>query len=68
MEPLIGLQPLPMFPLYYVGVKFETFTRQLADVDRCLCDGVKDGFVKIITKVGKCFVLFRVIRKFFLTM
>ena len=34
------------------GVEFETFTRQLADVDRCLCDGVDSGFVKITVKAG----------------
>lgn len=34
------------------GVEFESFTRQLADVDRCLCDGVKKGFVKITVRAG----------------
>ncbi len=34
------------------GIEFETFTRQLADVDRCLCDGVKTGFVKITVRAG----------------
>lgn len=34
------------------GVEFETFTRQLADVDRCICDGVTSGFVKITVKAG----------------
>ena len=34
------------------GVAFETFTRQLGDVDRCMCDGVSKGFVKITVKAG----------------
>jgi len=34
------------------GVEFESFTRQLADVDRCMCDGVSTGFVKITVKAG----------------
>jgi len=34
------------------GVEFESFTRQLKDVDRCICDGVSDGFVKITIKSG----------------
>jgi pyruvate/2-oxoglutarate dehydrogenase complex dihydrolipoamide dehydrogenase (E3) component len=32
------------------NIKYEIFTRNLADVDRCLCDGVNSGFVKIIIK------------------
>jgi len=34
------------------GVEFETFMRQLGDVDRCMCDGVSKGFVKITVKAG----------------
>eukprot|EP01035_Chromulina_nebulosa_P019347 gene19347-25212_t len=34
------------------GIEFETFTRQLKDVDRCMCDGVENGFVKITVKAG----------------
>jgi len=34
------------------GVKFESFVRNLGDVDRCMCDGVKEGFVKITIKEG----------------
>ena len=34
------------------GVEFETFTRNLKDVDRCICDGVADGFVKITIRAG----------------
>lgn len=30
------------------SVPFEVFVRQLKDVDRCLCDGVDSGFVKLI--------------------
>jgi len=32
------------------GVEFETFTRQIKDVDRCMCDGITEGFVKITVK------------------
>ena len=34
------------------GVEFESFVRQLGDVDRCMCDGVKAGFVKITVRAG----------------
>jgi len=34
------------------GVEFEVLTRQLKDVDRCMCDGVAGGFVKLIIKGG----------------
>ena len=34
------------------GIAFDTFTRQLGDVDRCLCDGVQKGFVKISVRAG----------------
>ena len=34
------------------GTEFESFTRQLGDVDRCMCDGVSQGFVKITVKAG----------------
>jgi pyruvate/2-oxoglutarate dehydrogenase complex dihydrolipoamide dehydrogenase (E3) component len=40
------------YELEAAGVQFETFTRQLKDVDRCMCDGVKEGFVKITVKAG----------------
>ena len=36
--------------LVSAGIKFESFMRQLADVDRCMCDGVKAGFVKITVR------------------
>jgi len=29
------------------GIQHETWTRNLADVDRCKCDGLESGFVKI---------------------
>eukprot|EP01041_Mallomonas_annulata_P001803 gene1803-3500_t len=29
------------------GIEFETFTKQLDQVDRCICDGISKGFVKI---------------------
>ena len=35
------------------GIEFELYTRQLGDVDRCLCDGVTEGFVKIIVRSGE---------------
>lgn len=34
------------------GVEFESFVKQLGDVDRCVCDGVNEGFVKITMKAG----------------
>jgi pyruvate/2-oxoglutarate dehydrogenase complex dihydrolipoamide dehydrogenase (E3) component len=34
------------------GIPFESFTRQLSDVDRCMCDGVSTGFVKITIRSG----------------
>lgn len=34
------------------GIEFESFTKQLADIDRCMCEGVKDGFIKITIKSG----------------
>lgn len=34
------------------GIEFESFVRQLSQVDRCMCDGVKDGFVKITVRAG----------------
>ena len=34
------------------GVAFETYKRELKDVDRCLCEGVEEGFVKITCSEG----------------
>jgi len=34
------------------NIEYETFIRQLPAVDRCICDGVKAGFVKITIKKG----------------
>ncbi|KAA6418572.1 MAG: mercuric reductase [Trebouxia sp. A1-2] len=34
------------------GIKFDTYTRQLKDVDRALLDGETDGFVRILCKAG----------------
>lgn len=34
------------------GIEYESFVRQLADVDRCICDGISRGFVKITIKTG----------------
>lgn len=34
------------------GIAYETFVRHLKDVDRCLCDGVEEGFVKLIVQAG----------------
>tara|TARA_B110000090_G_scaffold187502_1_gene217056 strand:- start:47 stop:247 length:201 start_codon:yes stop_codon:yes gene_type:complete len=31
--------------------------RNLADVDRCLCDGLKEGFVKILMQKGHSNIL-----------
>jgi pyruvate/2-oxoglutarate dehydrogenase complex dihydrolipoamide dehydrogenase (E3) component len=34
------------------GVQYESFVRQLSPVDRCLCDGVEAGFVKLTVLGG----------------
>jgi len=34
------------------GIEYESFVRHLKDVDRCMCDGVTSGFVKITVKAG----------------
>ena len=34
------------------GVPHEVLIRYLKDVDRCLCDGIDHGFVKVIVKTG----------------
>lgn len=34
------------------GIQFESFKRDLAPVDRCLCDGITEGFVKITVRAG----------------
>jgi len=34
------------------GTPFETFVRQLEAVDRCMCDGINAGFVKITLLAG----------------
>jgi pyruvate/2-oxoglutarate dehydrogenase complex dihydrolipoamide dehydrogenase (E3) component len=34
------------------GIEYELYVRQLKDVDRCMCDGITNGFVKIIIKAG----------------
>jgi pyruvate/2-oxoglutarate dehydrogenase complex dihydrolipoamide dehydrogenase (E3) component len=34
------------------GIKFESFVKQLKDVDRCMCDGTTEGFVKITIEEG----------------
>ena len=39
------------------GVEFESFTRLLKDVDRCICDGVNQGFVKITIRAGSSQIL-----------
>jgi pyruvate/2-oxoglutarate dehydrogenase complex dihydrolipoamide dehydrogenase (E3) component len=33
-------------------VEYEILTRQLKDVDRCICDGIEEGFVKLIIRAG----------------
>jgi len=38
--------------LVAAGIEHESFIKQLADCDRCMCDGVKDGFVKITVRAG----------------
>lgn len=39
------------------GVAYEVLKRNFADVDRCLCDGVRSGFVKIIMAAGGANIL-----------
>jgi pyruvate/2-oxoglutarate dehydrogenase complex dihydrolipoamide dehydrogenase (E3) component len=39
------------------GIKYEVLMRQLKDVDRCLCDGLKSGFVKILMAEGGANIL-----------
>lgn len=39
------------------GIKYEVLKRNFADVDRCMCDGQKIGFVKIIMAAGGCNIL-----------
>jgi pyruvate/2-oxoglutarate dehydrogenase complex dihydrolipoamide dehydrogenase (E3) component len=34
------------------GIEIETFTRQLADVDRAVADGEEEGFVKVHVRKG----------------
>ncbi|KAL0045266.1 hypothetical protein WJX82_002237 [Trebouxia sp. C0006] len=34
------------------GIKFDTYTRHLKDVDRAMLDGETDGFVRILCKAG----------------
>ena len=34
------------------GIKYQTFVKKLADVDRAICDGQEEGFVKIYVKEG----------------
>ena len=34
------------------GIKYVTYKRDLKDVDRCKCEGVKAGFVKISALEG----------------
>ena len=38
--------------LEQAGVAFDTYMRHLKDVDRCKCDGIDRGFVKIRTTKG----------------
>lgn len=35
------------------GKKFSTYRRNYEDLDRAICDGEKEGFVKVLTREGK---------------
>jgi pyruvate/2-oxoglutarate dehydrogenase complex dihydrolipoamide dehydrogenase (E3) component len=39
------------------GVEYESFTRQLKDVDRCICEGIAQGFAKITVRAGTSEIL-----------
>ncbi len=39
------------------GIEIDTYTRYLRDVDRAICDGEEEGFVKIHTQKGKDTIL-----------
>lgn len=43
--------------LVATGVEHESFVKQLKDVDRCMCDGVSDGFVKITIDSTSCKII-----------
>lgn len=36
------------------GIAHEVFMKPLKDVDRCMCEGVTDGFVKVIVRASTC--------------
>ena len=35
------------------GTAYTVYRREFAQIDRAICDGVKQGFVKVLTKKGK---------------
>jgi pyruvate/2-oxoglutarate dehydrogenase complex dihydrolipoamide dehydrogenase (E3) component len=39
------------------NIEYEVYRRNLGDVDRCICDGITEGFVKIICKKGSYIVI-----------
>uniref|UniRef100_A0A7S2UXV1 Mercuric reductase n=1 Tax=Fibrocapsa japonica TaxID=94617 RepID=A0A7S2UXV1_9STRA len=51
-EPEVGHVGLYEYELDERGIEYETYKRELAAVDRCKCDGVTEGFVKISVKKG----------------
>eukprot|EP00639_Heterosigma_akashiwo_P003670 CAMPEP_0194570074 /NCGR_PEP_ID=MMETSP0292-20121207/7533_1 /TAXON_ID=39354 /ORGANISM="Heterosigma akashiwo, Strain CCMP2393" /LENGTH=588 /DNA_ID=CAMNT_0039420447 /DNA_START=28 /DNA_END=1794 /DNA_ORIENTATION=+ len=51
-EPEVAHVGLYEYELESKGIEFESFKRDLKDVDRCKCEGVTEGFVKITVKKG----------------
>mmetsp|Transcript_26164 Transcript_26164/g.34389 ORF Transcript_26164/g.34389 Transcript_26164/m.34389 type:complete len:580 (+) Transcript_26164:167-1906(+) len=51
-EPEVAHVGLYEYELDQKGVEYESFKRELAAVDRCKCEGVTEGFVKITVKKG----------------
>lgn len=40
------------YDLIQSDIKFETFVKYFKDIDRCKCDGIDTGFIKLIIKDG----------------
>ena len=52
VEPEVAAVGASDMDLEQAGVAFDTYMRHLKDVDRCKCDGIDRGFVKIRTAKG----------------
>jgi len=51
-DPEVAHVGLYEYELEEKGIEFESFKRDLAAVDRCKCEGIKEGFVKITVRKG----------------